>query len=138
MVVRLDIGVGHVAEGRDGRGRRRLGGTRVDLLGHVGDKQLVLVARAFQRPLGQRSNRRLVLLTAEPVAIDEIRFPLADHAKVETSAVGMAAGFFDQALERGLCELWHERPQCPCFNRGRRGFFGHMRARRDTAMSRII
>jgi hypothetical protein len=53
----------------------------------------------------------------------------------------MAARFFDQAPERGLCELWHARPQCPrfCprFNMGCPDIFGHMRARRDIAMSRI-
>ena len=52
---------------------------------------------------------------ADPVAINAVALPLADHAKVETSAVAMAARFFDQALKRGLCELWHLRPQCPRF-----------------------
>jgi hypothetical protein len=54
----------------------------------------------------------------------------------------MAARFFDQAPERDLGELWHARPQCPrfCprFNMACPDIFGHMQARMDTAMSRII
>ena len=102
----------------------------------------MLLARLRERKLGERAERRLALLAADPVAINEIRFPLADHPKVEASSVAMAARFFDQAPERGLCELWHERPQCPWFcprfNMGCPDIFGHMQARRDTAMSRII
>jgi hypothetical protein len=146
-LVRLDVGVGHAAEGRDGVDRLHDFGAA--LLGegigaihnHALAERRVLLARLGQRQIGERPERRLALLAADPVAIDEIRSPPADHAKVEASAVAMAAGFFDQASERGLCELWHVRPQCPRFCPrfliACPDIFGHTRARQVTVLRRI-
>jgi hypothetical protein len=105
-LVRLDVGVGHAAEGRDGVDRLHDFGAA--LLGegigaihnHALAERRVLLARLCERKLGERAERRLALSAADPVAINEIRFHPADHPKVKTAAVTMAARFFDQAPER--------------------------------------
>jgi hypothetical protein len=80
-LVRLDVGVGHVAEGRDDLDRLHgLGAALVgEGIGAIHNDALaerrVLFTRLRQCKLGERAERRLALSAADPVAINEIRFP---------------------------------------------------------------
>ena len=121
-LVRGDVAVGHLAEGRDiglggvgGLGVAPVG-DRIDLLEDHRPQVGVLDARLFDPNFGIGAERRFALLAAAPVAVGPVGSALAEGLEKQPLAVGIAAGSFDQALKALWIQLAHlsVRPRgCP-------------------------
>ena len=103
--MRLEIGVGHVAERRDigFGGDRGLGiapvADRIDPLEDHRPEFSVLDARLFERRFRIGAERRFALPAAAPVAVGPIGAALAQRLEEQALPVGVSVGFLDQALE---------------------------------------